>query len=189
MFLGGPTLAQVLDPLTGLFIASRHSHRVGSRRRGGLAIDPFGADYDEFYEGVQRTVPAEQLLEWDMSQQRWEDLCGFLDIKPCPKSGPIVRRVSTLSLEESIPAYFFLALPVWLLLHWLHLCIFGPVLSFIFRSALRPTYAAAATTLAAAATTLRRVLLGLASHKWSFWCRLIFVVGIRRRIVVLQLKT
>mmetsp|Transcript_49311 Transcript_49311/g.152350 ORF Transcript_49311/g.152350 Transcript_49311/m.152350 type:complete len:223 (-) Transcript_49311:56-724(-) len=123
---GGPPICQAFPPVTGLFHGHQGGRRISEHWYNGLAQFPTSkATYDGFYALPQQLVPKERLLEWDMRKHRWEDLCRFLEIKDCPRSGKMARAINIFNFERDFPLSFWTRLPLLLLLHHVNWRIFG----------------------------------------------------------------
>jgi len=76
------------------------------------------AGYGAFFERIKREVPPARRLDFDPRKTTYEDLCRFLQLEPCKKSGRIPRAINLGNHElDFFPAYAML-MPMHLTVHW-----------------------------------------------------------------------
>ena len=89
-------------------------------------------DYNQFFEKVRQTVPKDRLFEWDPRRNTMEELCEFMEIRPCPKKGKPGRAINTWIFERDFPVASMAVNTLRLFLHWVNwrlCCAFGRVLT------------------------------------------------------------
>merc|ERR1712084_80055 len=81
--------------------------------------------YDGYWQAVREIVPRERLMEWDMKKHTFEDICSFLGIDPCPRSGKIPRARNNFIFQRDFPFNTICVLPYVLATHWLNWKLLG----------------------------------------------------------------
>ncbi|CAE7470219.1 ME1 [Symbiodinium natans] len=119
---GGPPITEVSGPMVWLY------HQSMNHRRQYEAWKPPSTtwvpeneeEYDNFLANVRQTVPKERLFEWDPRRNKIEELCEFLDVRPCPKSGKPGRAINTWIFERDFPVASMAVQTLRLFLHWVN---------------------------------------------------------------------
>eukprot|EP00415_Alexandrium_ostenfeldii_P002073 UN2073 len=73
-----------------------------------------------FFQRIDKVVPQERRLEVDPRKTTYEELCSFLEIKPCKKSGRLPRAINLGNHEFDFSPAYMLCFPVWVGIHWLN---------------------------------------------------------------------
>lgn len=139
MTSGGPPINQVYTPLTRILHNQLGFRRIMSHWMSGLHFIPQRKeDYEAFWDHFKKTVPKENLLEYDIKHDGWEKLCSFLGTKRapngrCPGSGPIERAINALNFERDFPWSAIKVTPIYLFAHWINWKIYTFVLSIPFK--------------------------------------------------------
>eukprot|EP00449_Zooxanthella_nutricula_P062967 CAMPEP_0198583276 /NCGR_PEP_ID=MMETSP1462-20131121/126552_1 /TAXON_ID=1333877 /ORGANISM="Brandtodinium nutriculum, Strain RCC3387" /LENGTH=294 /DNA_ID=CAMNT_0044314687 /DNA_START=232 /DNA_END=1113 /DNA_ORIENTATION=- len=129
---GGPPITQALSPSRASL-----SGREGAlaRRRmtllwaAGHHLHPSSKDqYDHFHSTVGDGVPQGDIMHWDMLKHTYEDLCDFLGISPCPKSGKIPKARNNFIFLQDFPLVAMYNVTSELVLHWVNYMILGAVI-------------------------------------------------------------
>jgi len=123
------------------FIKNRQIYAHWNMRTWGkpntpIVDPPSEATFKALFEGVKKKVPEKNILHWDFKKKGWEDLCSFLDIKDCPKSGKLATEPNgytdlfrnggrgwDFNCDEP-----FVLIPFYLILHWINWKVFTGVL-------------------------------------------------------------
>jgi len=92
-----------------------------------------------FFERIYREVPPERRMDFDPRKQTFEDLCGFLGIADCKRSGLVPRAKSVFSHERDFPLSFCICTAVYLVLHWINWNIFSWLIRAFLSVVARPT--------------------------------------------------
>jgi len=117
---GGPPLNQVQSPYMMLWQRHMANVRYVGHWMMGLSewADASEESHEAFFERIKRDVPPERRMEVDPRKTTYEDLCRFLELEPCKKSGRIPRAINLGNHElDFLPAFAMLT-PVYLLVHW-----------------------------------------------------------------------
>lgn len=131
---GTPPITEVSGPMVWLY------HQTLNHRRQYEAWSPPTTtwipeneeDYNQFFEKVRQTVPKDRLFEWDPRRNTMEELCEFMEIRPCPKKGKPGRAINTWIFERDFPVASMAVNTLRLFLHWVNwrlCCAFGRVLT------------------------------------------------------------
>jgi len=130
---GGPPICQVYDAYTSLWHSLVSFRRIVTRWHGGISLFPEEEEeYNEYLQKVKQLVPPERLIEWDMKKNTFEDLCQFLGMDPCPRSGRLPRVNNAFIFVQDFPWAFLLKLPPTFLVHWLNWKILSALFSALF---------------------------------------------------------
>jgi len=129
---GGPAFCQEYG---GAYFGFWHGlvaiRRIATRWMSGLAYFPDAKElYDLEFQKVKDRVPKDRLMEVDPRKHTYEDICRFLEIKDCKRSGKFDKAVNLFNFEHDFPEAFFKKLPILLLLHYLNF----KILFFLWRS-------------------------------------------------------
>mmetsp|Transcript_61343 Transcript_61343/g.193267 ORF Transcript_61343/g.193267 Transcript_61343/m.193267 type:complete len:151 (+) Transcript_61343:1-453(+) len=133
---GGAWLHYEYDVPVMLWCSLIFQRTVYSHWWGGLmAAAPSKEEYEGFYQEVRRRTPPENLLSFDFRKNTYEDLCRFLGVEVCPRSGilahaPNVNAWDKLPFEE-VTEPMMLA-PVFLLFHWVDWKVFRAIVAAPF---------------------------------------------------------
>lgn len=116
---GGPPLSQVYDLHASMFHFGLVFRRVVPRYSSGLRDFPQNAEeYYAFYQKIRDMVPPERLFEWDMRKNTYEELCEFVGISPCPRSGLLDKDANHFVQQVRSPATMITGGINALVLHW-----------------------------------------------------------------------
>lgn len=117
----GPAFLQECPVPVALWQTFINQRRIVSHWIMGLHWVHTREEYEQFYADVRKATPPERLLRWNFKKNTYEDLCNFLDIKPCPKSGKLRHVPNMYAWEPGLicDEPIWLA-PVYLLLHWIN---------------------------------------------------------------------
>mmetsp|Transcript_73966 Transcript_73966/g.154165 ORF Transcript_73966/g.154165 Transcript_73966/m.154165 type:complete len:396 (-) Transcript_73966:210-1397(-) len=132
---GGPPVCQVYEtPYVALFHILMSPRRVVNRWFSGMAGWPTNKEeFDAFHERVKAEVPPDRLIEWNMKKHGWEDLCSFLEMENCPKSGRLPRAVNAFLFLQDFPYASIGAILVNTVIHFLNY----KIITGVFRVAKR----------------------------------------------------
>lgn len=134
MRAGGPPICQVYDSTIALVHGALQFRRIVSTWFSGNNFYPHTKElYDGYFEEVKALVPPEDLFAWDMKKHTYEDLCGFLGIADCPKSGSMPRATDKYLFAREHPAAFTRIVLVSLFVNWVNWKIFKRVFSLLLR--------------------------------------------------------
>eukprot|EP00415_Alexandrium_ostenfeldii_P001196 UN1196 len=129
---GGPPVTQHYPLFLAWYHTATNTRRILMHWSVGLGIHmPSEVDYDDYFDRVRRVVPKENLLEWDMKRNTWEDLCKFVGVEECARTGHLPRAISILNFERDSPICFWGRIPFHLLLHRINWAILGAVISVV----------------------------------------------------------
>lgn len=129
---GRPAACQVFTPFMALFHSLTGGRRILSHWYSGLAKYSMDKEtYEDFYGTVRKRVPKERLFEWHMKKHKWEDLCKFLEVDPCPRTGKLERAINVFNFERDFPVCFLSRLPFYLLVHAVNWRVYGFVLRVV----------------------------------------------------------
>jgi len=119
---GGPPLNQYQWPYQMLWLRMVATARLTSHWFMGLCMWDRMSDkkYAEFFAQIERVVPPEQRISFDPRKNTYEDLCKFLELKECKRSGKIPRAINMGNHERDFPLCFWTCVPIWLFFHWLN---------------------------------------------------------------------
>merc|ERR1712157_344164 len=92
---------------------------------GGLSImgSEGKAAYDDFYEQVRQATPPENLFRYVPNKHTYEDICDFVGISPCPKSGKVKLANNMYNWDTLYPWAAeepLWLLPIYLFFHWVN---------------------------------------------------------------------
>ena len=90
-------------------------------------------EYNNFFEQVRNKIPKERLFEWDPRVNTMEELCDFLQIRPCPKTGRTGRAINTWIFERDFPIASMSANMLRLFLHWVNWKLCCGLVGLLFR--------------------------------------------------------
>jgi len=136
---GSPPLNQHQWPLLMLWIRMTGNARMTSHWFCGLSMWRFLTQerMTNFFAEIHRAVPPERRMDFDPRKNTYEDLCKFLELKECKRSGKIPRAINMGNHERDFPLAFWTCVPIWLFFHWLNWRIAGLVLGPPWRWACR----------------------------------------------------
>jgi len=119
---GGPPLAFSSSSLQQILLNAVGMRRVEAHKFHGLSWTPGNVgEYQGFFRKVRETVPQSQLLEWDMRRHTWRDLCDFIGVGSCNRTGLLPRAMNLFFSERQHPASSLARVPLYLALHWANL--------------------------------------------------------------------
>eukprot|EP00415_Alexandrium_ostenfeldii_P000039 UN0039 len=96
-------------------------------------IDMSEEKHAAFFQRIDKVVPQERRLEVDPRKTTYEELCSFLEIKPCKKSGRLPRAINLGNHEFDFSPAYMLCFPVWVGIHWLNWRFVHWLLPLLFR--------------------------------------------------------
>lgn len=134
MRAGGPPICQVYDWYISLFHGAVNFRRIASQWFSGNQLYPETEDeYESYFKSIKDMVPSENLLEWNMVQHSFEDLCRFLEIANCTQNGRLPRAVNSFLFQRDFPAASAVTIPISLVCHWINVMIFKFILRRLAR--------------------------------------------------------
>lgn len=122
---GGPPINQKQTLVIKLFHYVSNIQKIAKHWTNGLMYVPDDEEkYDSYFRDIRTRLPAEDLLEWDMSRHGWEDLCRFVGADCRGRKGKLPRAVNVLNFERDFPlcaagAFLIASAPAWALNWWL----------------------------------------------------------------------
>eukprot|EP00415_Alexandrium_ostenfeldii_P000809 UN0809 len=123
---GLPPVNQVQSPYSFIFMRFMSSMRIVSHWFDGLCLwDGMTQErHTAFFEQIQKIVPPQDRMDFDVRKNTYEDLCKFLGMKECRRSGKLPRAINLGNHELDFLPAFVLCLPILLGLHWINFRIF-----------------------------------------------------------------
>lgn len=120
---GGPSVSHLSPPLMYAYNQMVHHRRMYP----AWLIEPptyvFPRNMDQYAQvakDVQASVPPERLLSWDPRKNTFEELCAFVGVSPCPRSGMLPRPDNVFPTERDFPVAGFILCSVCLFFHWVN---------------------------------------------------------------------
>jgi len=136
---GGPPVNQVQSVYVGLWLRAMGATRSSNHWFGGLSgwgrAEEEGLDvsgrrvFEGFFERVRQEIPPERRLHFDVRKDTYEDICRFLGLSPCLRSGRLPRARNLGNQEFDFPLQFLVHMLACLLLHLVNWRIFSGVLA------------------------------------------------------------
>ena len=117
---GGPPICEVSGPMTWMYHQNLNwKNQIRHWMWTGIAPQN-ESEYFGFFQTVSDTVSKANQLSFNPKKSTYEDLCSFLEISPCPRSGKFARSVNTFIFERDFRYASFLTEVVRLFIHWVN---------------------------------------------------------------------
>jgi len=120
---GGPAVTHISPPLMYVYHQLVHPRRLWPAwfvEPVTFAFPSNEEQYAQVAKDVQASVPPERLLSWDPRKGTFEELCAFVGVSPCPRSGRLPRPNNVFPMERDFPVTGFLVCAVCIFFHWVN---------------------------------------------------------------------
>eukprot|EP00413_Alexandrium_margalefii_P035666 CAMPEP_0204597642 /NCGR_PEP_ID=MMETSP0661-20131031/53910_1 /ASSEMBLY_ACC=CAM_ASM_000606 /TAXON_ID=109239 /ORGANISM="Alexandrium margalefi, Strain AMGDE01CS-322" /LENGTH=355 /DNA_ID=CAMNT_0051608339 /DNA_START=195 /DNA_END=1259 /DNA_ORIENTATION=+ len=113
---------QVQDPYEVLWYKFVCTVRVCSHWFSGLSLweGMTEEEHTEFFDTIRRKVPPENRLDFDPRKHTYEDLCRFLGMGECRRSGRLPRAINLGNYEIDFFPGTALTSPIVIFMHWVN---------------------------------------------------------------------
>ncbi|CAJ1328164.1 unnamed protein product, partial [Effrenium voratum] len=132
---GGPPITEVSGPLMWMYHQSlNHRRQYECWAEPTTTVYPESEDdFKSFYADTMKHFSKDDIFEWDPRKNTMTELCKFLGIEPCPKTGKVPRAINTWIFERDFPIAAQAVIVLRFFLYWVNWKLFAALLSALMR--------------------------------------------------------